>query len=185
MQTQGTLEQVQGTSLVVGTASGRLVTVTTTASTFVTLSGPLLGEITDGASADVRGHISGGTVAAAIVIVGPPFSGANTPRLVRVQGTVSDASTAGFTLITSSGTRVPVTTSGDTLVIVPHARPGQLPAGATIFAVGHAGPGGTLSAKAVAAVSQLPSGGQIGVHFNGSTRNCSPASIAAALSSGG
>jgi hypothetical protein len=180
-QAEGTLEQVNGSSLVIKTASGQPVTVTTTASTFVSMSGALLNDITDGASVDVRGHSSGGTIAAAIVTVGPPFSTVNPPGFVPVQGTVSDASTAGFTLVTSSGTRVPVTTSGDTLVVVPHASLGQLQADATIFALGHAGPHGTLSAKAVAAVSQLPPG----VHVGGRVRGCSPASIAAALVSGG
>ena len=157
-QADGTLEQVNGSSLVIQTASGQPVTVTTTASTFVSMSGALLSDITDGASVMVRGYSSGGTIAAAIVTVGQPFSAVNPPGFVPLQGTVSDASTAGFTLVTSSGTRVPVTTSDDTLVVVPHASPGQLQAGATIFAVGHAGPDGTLSARAVAAVSQLPSG---------------------------
>jgi hypothetical protein len=50
-----TLEQVNGSSLVVKTASGQPVTVTTTASTTVSLAGALLGDITDGASVIVRG----------------------------------------------------------------------------------------------------------------------------------
>ncbi len=176
-QATGTLEQVNGTSLVIKTAGGQPVTVTTTAATFVSMSGPLLSDITDGASVVVRGSSSGGTIAAAIVTVGQPFSAVNLPGFVPVQGTVSDASTAGFTLVTSSGTRVPVTTSGDTLVVVPHASLGQLQAGATIFAVGQAGPNGTLSARGVAEVIQLPAGG----HINVSVRNCSAASIAEAL----
>ena len=130
-QADGTLEQVNGSSLVIKTASGQPVTVTTTATTFVSMSGPLLGDITDGASVMVRGHSSGGTIAAAIVTVGQPFSAVNPPGFVPVQGTVADASTAGFTLVTSGGTRVPVTTSGGTLVVVPHASPGQLQAGAS------------------------------------------------------
>src|ERR1700734_2901901 len=55
-QAQGTLEQVNGARLVIKTASGQPVTVTTTASTFVSMSGPLLSDITDGASVMVRGH---------------------------------------------------------------------------------------------------------------------------------
>jgi hypothetical protein len=159
MQAQGTLEQVKGTSLVIGTASGQLATATTTASTFMSVSGPLLSDITDGASVDVRGHNSGATIAAAIVTVGPPFSAVNPRGFVPVHGTVSDASTAGFILVTSAGTRVRVTTSGATLVIVPHASVGQLQVGATIYAVGHVGPGGTLSVRGVAAITQLPSRG--------------------------
>jgi hypothetical protein len=177
-QADGTLEQVYGSSLVVKTAGGQPVTVTTTASTFVAMSGPLLSDITDEASVDVRGHSSDGTIAAAIVTVGQPFSAVNPPGFVPVQGKVSDASTAGFTLVTSGGTRVPVTTSSDTLVVVPHASPGQLQAGASIFAVGHAGPDGTLSAAGVAAITQLPTGEHLGV----SVRDCSPSSITEALS---
>ena len=114
-------------------------------------------------------------------------------------GRVSDASSAGFTVVTSGGTRVRVTTSGDTLVVVPHASLGQLQHGATIFAVGHAGPDGTLSAQAVAAVSQLPPGVPAGVHppagahlhisvhahVGGHGPGCSPSAIAAALLPGG
>jgi hypothetical protein len=155
------------------------VTVTTTAKTFVSMSGPLLGDITDGKSVVVRGSTSDGTIKAAIVTVGQPFSAVNPPGFVPVQGTVADASTAGFTLVTSSGTRIPVTTSGDTLVVVPHASPGQLQAGATIFAVGDAGPDGTLSARAVAAVSQLRSGAQ--AHIGVSVRDCSPSSVDEAI----
>ena len=161
---------MHGSSLVIKTASGQPVTVTTTATTFVTMSGALLGDITDGASVMVRGSSSNGTIKAAIVTVGQPFSAVNPPGSVPLQGTVSDASTAGFTLVASTGTRIPVTTSGGTLVVIPHASLGQLQAGATIFAIGHAGPDGTLTARAVAAVSQLPAGAHIGVK----TKDCSP-----------
>ena len=178
-QTDGILQQVNGTSLVIKTASGQPLTVTTSASTFVSASGPLLSDITDGASVDVRGSSAGGTIAAAIVTVGQPFSAVNPAGLVPVQGTVSDASTAGFTLITSSGTRIPVTTSGDTLVVVPHASPGQLQAGTTIFVLGQAGPDGTLSARGVAAITQFQSGATL--HVSTSVRDCSPASIAEAI----
>jgi hypothetical protein len=176
-QADGTLEQVNGNSLVIQTASGQRVTVTTTASTFVSMSGALLSDITDGASVMVRGSRSGGTIQAAIVTVGQPFSVVNPSGFVPLQGTVADANVAGFTLVTSTGTRVPVTTSGGTLVVVPHASLGQLQAGTPVFALGHAGPDGTLSARAVAAVSQLSSGPHIGV----SVKNCSPSSITEAL----
>jgi hypothetical protein len=176
-QANGTLEQVNGTSLVIKTASGHPVTVTTTASTSVNMSGPLLSDITDGASVMVRGTSSGGTINAAIVTVGQPFSAVNPPGFVPVRGTVSGATTAGFTLTTSSGSRIRVTTSGGTLVIVPHASLGQLQDGTTLFALGHAGPDGTLLARGVAAVSQLPSGQHIGV----SVKDCSPRSIDEAL----
>jgi Domain of unknown function (DUF5666) len=197
-QAAGTLEQVNGSSLVIKAASGQPVTVTMTASTLVSMSGALRSEITDGASVMVRGPRSGGTIAATIVTVGPPFSAVNPPGFVPVKGTVSEASSTGFTLITSGGTRIQVTTSGDTLVIVPHASLGQLRHGATIFAVGHAGPDGTLSARVVAAISQLPPGAPGGVHLPGAhlhisehmnvggpAHGCSPRVIAAALLPGG
>jgi len=190
---------VNGTSLVIRTASGRPATVTTTASTFVSMSGPLRSDITDGASVVVRGPRSGGTIDAVVVTVGPPFSAVSSPGFVSVRGTVSDASSAGFTLVTSTGTRVPVITNGDTLVVLPHASLGQLHHGATIFAVGHAGSDGTLPARAVAAVSQLPPGVPPGLHApagahlhisvhmrtRGHVRGCSPTAIAEALALGG
>ncbi len=178
-QADGTLEQVNGGSLVIRTASGQPVTVTTTATRFVSMSGPLLSDITDGASVMVRGSGSDGTIQAAIVTVGQPFSAVNPAGFVPVQGTVADASTAGFTLVTSSGTRIPVTTSGATLVVIPHASPGQLQVGATILAVGHAGPDGTLSATAVAGVAQLRSGPRLRVSVK--VKDCSPSSIDEAL----
>jgi hypothetical protein len=198
-QTTGRLEQVTGSSLVINTAGGQPVTVTTTASTFVSMSGALRSDIRDGAPVMVRGPRSGGAIAAVIVTVGPRFSAVASPGFVHVKGTVADVSSAGFTVITSSGTRVRVTTSGDTLVVVPHASLGQLQHGATIFAVGHAGPTGTLSAQAVAAVSQLPPGVPAGVHAlpgahlhisvhvhaRGHVPNCSPSAIASALLPGG
>ena len=177
-QADGTLQQVNGSSLVIKTASGQPVTVTTTASTFMNMSGPLLSDITDGASVMVHGHSSGGTFAAAIVTVGQPFSAVNPAGFAAVQGTVADASTAGFTLVTSGGGRVRVTTSGDTLVVIPHASPGQLQVGAAIFALGHAGPDGTLSAQAVAAIKQLGPGKP---HTSVSVKDCSHSSIVEAL----
>jgi hypothetical protein len=176
-QADGTLEQVHGSSLLIKPTSGQPVTVTTTATTFVSMSGMLLDDITDGASVMVRGSRSDGTIKAAIVTVGQPFSAVNPPGFVPLQGRVSDAGTAGFTLVTSSGTRIPVTTSSDTLVVIPHASLGQLQAGDAIFALGHAGPDGTLSATGVAAVSQLSPGRHISV----SVKDCSPSSIDEAL----
>src|SRR5215471_9188663 len=162
----GRLERVSGSSLVIKTASGQPVTVTTTPSTFVSMSGHLLSEVKDGAPVMVRGTRSGGGIAAVVITAGPPFSAVAPQGFIPVRGTVADASAGGFTVVTSNGTRVPVTISADTLVIVPHASPSQLHAGANIFAIGHAGPHGTLSARAVAAVSPLPPGGPIGGHLH-------------------
>ena len=186
---QGTLERVNGSSLVLKTASGQPVTVTTTPSTLMSVSGPLRSEIRDGASVMVRGSRSGGTISAAIITVGQPFRAVSPSGMVPVQGTVSDASAGGFTLVTPDGTRIRVTTSGGTLVVVPHARLSQFRAGATTFAVGHAGPDGTLPAKAVTQVVQLPSEGPFGLnpvlHVGMHVRSCSPSAIAAALTPGG
>ena len=190
----GTLQQVNGNSLVVKTASGQPVTVTTTPSTLVSMSGHLLSEIKDGAPVVVHGTRSGGAIAAVVIAAGPPFSAVAPQGFIPVRGTVADASAAGFTVVTSDGTRVPVTISADTLVIVPHAGLGQLHTGANIVAIGHAGPHGTLSARAVAAVSPLPTGGPIGGHLHlhvgmrarggGHGPGCSPGAIAAALVGG-
>jgi hypothetical protein len=69
-----TLAQMNGTSLVIKTASGQPMTVTTTASTMVSVSGALLSDITNGASIAVAGPSSDGTIAATHVVVGWPQS---------------------------------------------------------------------------------------------------------------
>jgi hypothetical protein len=180
-QADGTLEQVNGSSLVIKTASGQPVTVTTTASAIVGLAGAALSDITDGAPVRVTGTGSDGTVAAALVTIGLSTRKRPTPPpgVVTVQGTVSDASAAGFTIVTPAGARVRVTTSAGTVVTVIHASLDQLPIGASAFAIGHAGSGGTLSAKGVLVVSHLPAGVQVGMKV----RDCSPASVADALGS--
>jgi hypothetical protein len=178
-QAHGTLEQVNGSSLVIKTASGQPVTVTTTASAIVGLAGAPLSAITDGAAVRVTGTGSDGTVAADLVTIGglSTHRRPTPPGMAVVQGTVSDARAAGFTIVTSAGTRVPVTTSGGTVVAVIHAGLGQLPIGASAFVIGYAGSGGTLSAKGVLVVSHLPAGVQVGMKV----RDCSPASVADAL----
>jgi hypothetical protein len=198
-QAVGTLEQVNGTSLVIKTASGQSVTVTTTATTNENVSFAPLSDITDGAYVIVTGHNSDGTievsdVPASQVVVGLPpgtpaglLHGPGLPHgpqgIVAVTGTVSDASAAGFTVITSTGTQVPVTTPSDTAVQLPDASLSQLQTGAKTLAVGHAGPDGTLSAINVL---QSPYAGPTTYMGRG---GCSPSSIegavTAALSSGG
>ena len=171
-QAGGTLEQVNGSSVVIKTASGQPVTVTTTATTKVTASGALLGDITDGAAVLVAGTGSNGTITADLVFVNGPAS-LNIPGTVTVRGTVSDVTTAGFTVITSGGTRVRVTTSGGTSVTVFHASLGQLQAGGSTVVIGRAGPDGMLSALGVVQPPTWPGG----AHTSVSMRNCSPASI--------
>jgi hypothetical protein len=182
----GTLEQVNGSSLVIKTASGQPVTVTTTASTFLAMSGPLRSDITDGASVTVGGPSSDGTIGALFVSVGNPAR--SHPRvpssIVVVKGTVSNASAAGFTVVTSGGTRVPVMTSGDTTVNIPNARPDQLPIGASAFALGRAGRDGTLSARAVAVIQPVQQG-NIHANVQVHVKNCSAASIDNAFAFGG
>jgi hypothetical protein len=183
----GTLEQVNGTSLVIRTASGKAVTVTTATSTKVSVAGALRADITDGASIIVLGPRSGGTIAAANVTVTDAAS-LNQLTLtppsgwVAASGTVADASTAGFTVVTSGGTRVPVTTTGGTFVVVQDASLGQLrdgaASGAVTTAVGRPGAGGTLSALGVV---QQPAKSQFQVHFSVKVNGCPPATLAAAL----
>ncbi len=178
-QADGTLEQVNGTSLVIATASGQPLTVTMSASTRVSLSGAPLSDITDGASVTVAGPSSDGTIAAGLVVVGGRLTLTLTlPGIVVVRGKAADVSSAGFTVVTSAGTRVPVTTTGSTVAAVFGAPLDQLRAGASTIAVGYAGPGGTLSAVAVFEAIALyhPSpGGQ--AHTSVTVGNCSPTAI--------
>jgi hypothetical protein len=203
----GTLEQVNGSSLVIKTASGQPLTVTTTAATEageVGASGSLQGDIMDGAPVTVWGPSSGGTIAAFGVIIANPAQQhpQPPPGMVVVKGTVADAGTAGFTVVTADGTRVPVTTSGDTSVSVLNASLGQFPVGASILALGSAGPDGTLSAVGVVAILALPpaappvglpGGPQLHAQVHVQTRargqvhvkNCSPAAVDEVLAAGG
>jgi hypothetical protein len=178
-QASGTLEHVNGTSLVIETASGQPVTVTTTAATTLSLTGRQLTGIPDGIPVFVAGASSGGMIAASLVIERPSFAVRMAPQFTTVRGTVTDASAAGFTVVTSGGTRVPVTTSGVTVVSVFGVRPDQVPIGATVDAVGHAEPDGTLQATMGAAIVQRPSGPQIGAQYHGTAHGCTPASLLA------
>lgn len=172
-QAQGPLVKRVGNLLVIRTANARELTLTTTERTFVSASGALLDDITDGASVMVRGYRSVGTMRAAIVTVGQPFSAVGPTGFVALQGTVSDRSPIGFDLETSTGDHVKVTTSPHTLVIVPRAKLSQLETGTPIFALVTMGPDGTTWARAIAAVSQFSSGKHISI----SVKNCSPNAI--------
>jgi len=182
----GTLEQVSGRRLVIGTAGGHQVTVTTTASTRVTIAGVLLRLVTDGAPVIVLGPRSGGTIAAASVTVGPPPGGHGNgtlrvtppPGWAVARGAVADASGAGFTVVTSGGTRIPVTTTGGTKVVVPDASLGQLQPGITTVAVGRARSDRALTA---AGVLQQPAGSSLQVQFSVPVRGCPRAALAGAL----
>jgi hypothetical protein len=171
-QAAGTLERVNGGSVVIKTASGQPVTVTTTATTTLNAAGALLNDITDGARVLVAGTRSGAVISADLVAVGGNPSLA-IPGVVVASGTVADAGAAGFTVVTPAGTRTPVTTSGGTDVTVFNASPGQLQAGASTIAIGHPGPDGTLSALAVLQPPTWPRGARTTV----TVKDCSPASI--------
>jgi hypothetical protein len=184
-QANGTLERVNGNGVVVKTASGQLVTVTTTAATKIGASGALLSDITDGATVTVAGTSSGGAVAADLILAGYK-SFMNIPGITVVQGTVSDVGTAGFTVVTSAGTRVPVTATGSTDVVVVDASLGMLRVGGQTLVVGHAGPDGTLSALGLVQPPDWPAGAHGEAHIGVSS--CSHTSInheIMALASGG
>lgn len=172
-QADGTLERVNGANVVIKTASGRLVTVTTTETTRLAASGALLGDIMDGAAVTVAGTSSDGTLAADFVVVSANPPSLTVPGVVTVRGTVADAGAAGFTVVTSASTRVPVTTSGATAVTVSHASLSQLQDGGRTMAIGHPGPDGTLSALAVLQPPNWPTG----AHATLSVRNCSSTAI--------
>ena len=181
----GTLERVNGRSLVIKTGGGQAVTVITKGSTKETVAGPLPGDITDGAPVIVLGPRSGGTVRAVSATVGLPPVGTGKgslkqtppPGWVSVRGTVADASSAGFSVMTPDGSRVRVVTSSSTFVVVPRASLSQLRAGVTTVAVGYAGGHRMLSALGV--VQEPP--GSIQVHINIAARGCSQASLASAI----
>lgn len=172
----GTLEQVSGTSLLIKTANGQQVSVTTATATNVTVGLAPLSDITDGASVVVGGRESGGTLAARTVGIGPlPSKGrVVTPfGLIVTQGTVADASTGGFTVVTSDGTRVGVTTSNETNVSLLHASLSQLHAGVRTIAIGRIGPDGTLAA------TEVLQPGLRGAKWE--VKGCSPGSIRTAI----
>lgn len=177
----GTLEQVNGSSLVLKMAGGRPVAVTTTPSTKVSVAGPLRRDITDGATVVVLGPRSGQTIAAASVTITSSLRGLSVSPpsgWVAAIGTVSDAGPAGFTVVTPGGGRVPVTTSGSTFVNVSQASLGQLKAGALTVVVGRPAADGTLAAAGL--LQQSPGSG-IQVQFHIRLSGCPPASLAAAL----
>ena len=187
-QVTGTLEQVNGSSLVVRTSSGQSVTVTATAATRINLSSASLSDITDGSPVRVNGVEANGMIAAQKVAVGEPTSPGNgktpppgtqplkqtteqvAPGSTIVQGTVTDATSAGFSVDTSAGAQIPVTTSDTTLIVVNNASVSELQIGADTIVIGYAGPDGSLSAVGMA---QVPSTGKVQFSIDG----CSAAAV--------
>jgi hypothetical protein len=204
--TSGTLDRVNGTSLVLKIPDGAPVTVTASASTKVTrqVTGSI-GDIADGAQVIVRGTGSDGTIAAQNISIAvlpklprPPHPG-HRRGLIRTRrgavgqggiaiGTVADASAGSFTVVMPGGLRVPVTTSGSTTVLtLASASLSQLQAGELIVAVGSVAPDGALAAATVEQGTQLP---QVVQRGNGIAKlprlGCSPSAVAtAALLSAG
>jgi hypothetical protein len=173
--TSGTLEQVNGTSLVVKTPAGQRVTVTTSASTAVNreVTGSVR-DITDGMHVIVHGTYAEGRIAARSVGIGVapklPIPGGGRPKPADRRfpapvwgqsgfaiGTVQNASDRGFTVVMAGGIRAPVTTSGSTTVFtLASASLSELKTGEYIVAVGSAGPDGTLAAATVEEGTSLP-----------------------------
>jgi hypothetical protein len=146
--------------MVLRTASGTAVTVSTSDATEITrLVNGTVGDITNGAHVLVRGDAAndGKTIAAASVGIMPgavnPARGLDDriPALRgHANGTVADAGDDGFTVVRSDGTRVHVTTSSSTTVTKQvDATVGDLERGKFTVAVGNADPNGTFNATSV------------------------------------
>jgi hypothetical protein len=197
--TSGTLEQIDGTQLIVKTPGGQTVTVTTNSHTTVSteITGSL-SDITDGMQVIVRGIPQGTTLAAQNVLANmaqlpsdqgrpsgkipePPKAG---PGPGIAAGTVSDVHAGGFTVTRLAGGQVHVTTSAATVVdTLTPGRVGQLRTGVHLIAVGQPGPDGTLAASTVEQGATLPS---IEVPPSRSaTGTCDPSAVASALALGG
>jgi hypothetical protein len=158
----GTLARVSGADLILTTASGNAVTVTTSSSTKITreVTGSLA-DIIDGAHVIVRGTTSGTQLAAASVVIGsgsaprlPSLPGGSLGNVLLrsgfANGTVTGAGSGGFTVVEQDGTRLPVTTSSSTAVSkLVDAALSRLKTGEFTTVVGTKGPGGTLAATTV------------------------------------
>jgi hypothetical protein len=162
--TGGTLASVNGSTLIIRTADGSLVTVTTSGNTKVVREvAGTLGDITDGTPVTVFGTNSGGTIDARSVALrngaasslgklpaSPTGHGGLSLQLGLASGTVSDATGSGFTVDEPGGSRVQVTTSSATTVLtLVTTSIGALETGKLTSAVGAPGPDGTLAATMV------------------------------------
>lgn len=182
-QATGTLERTDGSSAVIKLASGQLVTVTTSPATRMSTFGTLSGDVTDGAAVIVVGGTENGTLDANFINVGFRLP-ARELNGSEVQGTVADAGSGGFTVVTATGARVRVALMSITEVNVAEASVAQLHVGAGTIAVGHLGPDGTLSGQLI--IQPLPSVGTQGVRVT--VKNCSGSAIddeITALAAGG
>lgn len=160
----GTLTSVSGSTLTIRAGDGSPVTVTTAADTEVVreIAGTL-SDIADGTPVTVFGTNSGETIDAKSVALrngaasslgklpaSPPGHGGLSLQIGLASGTVTDATSSGFTVDEPDGSRVQVTTSPATTVLtLVTSSIGQLEAGQLTSAVGTPGPNGTLAAAMV------------------------------------
>lgn len=184
----GTLEQRNGSDLVIET-SGRSVTITTSPSTRMIGSEGIgtLGDITDGAQVTVDGTDTHGTITATTVTVGAtdkvkPFEPPQPSGPPLTVGTVTDAYTGGFTVVDPDGTSVAVTTTSSTTVITLRTLTvQQLRIGGFTVIVGNTpGHGGTLVAGAVEQVPHPISFPQGPVPGKDKGAACSPENVVTA-----
>lgn len=152
----GTLESVDGASLVLRTPMGAAVTVSTSDSTAITrVVNGALSDITDGAHVFVRGEgTDGDKIAASSVAIMP--TSVDPPRIGvpglggHANGTVADAGSGGFTVVRSDGSRVQVTTSSSTAVTKQvDTTLNELEKGKFTVAVGNADAKGEMTASSV------------------------------------
>jgi hypothetical protein len=122
--TSGTLQQVNGSDLVIMTADGQSVPITTSSSTNVGREATgSLDDIRDGTQVIVNGAESDGSIAAATVGVGAVGAVKMAPANLGLSkgglaaGTVADVESGGFTVVEPNGTHVAVATGGSTTVV--------------------------------------------------------------------
>jgi hypothetical protein len=165
----GTLESVSGSRIVVRTGAGKLITVTASGSTQITrqVVRPL-SDVKNGVQVfvDGSGSASGATIAAQSIALLPRLANGPKPppaRLVgrpdlgrllaqrgHAAGTVTDAGSAGFTVVEPGGHRVRVTTTSATTVIEQaNATAAELQKGKLTVAVGTPQANGTLAAASI------------------------------------
>jgi hypothetical protein len=186
----GTVERVNGASLVLRTPGGQRLTVTTSEASVV--SREVTGSVSDirgGQRVFLRGIYARGRITAFSISIGVArdLPAHRIGRLTRARarpwigaGTVRDAVGGSFILVTPGGARVPVTASDSAAVFtLAGAGLSQARAGEYVVAVGKAGPGGTLQAATVEEGASLPHDRSNGIsRFPGI--GCRPSTIAAA-----
>jgi hypothetical protein len=196
--TSGTLEQIDGTQLVVQTWDGQTVTVTTSGSTTVRAEAAgSVSDITDGTSVIVHGTPQDTTLAAQNVLANLaqllPHGGRRSGRIPpphavkqrpAIAGTASEVHAGGFTVTQQGGPPVHVTTSAATVVdTLVAASFGQLRTGVRVIAVGQSAPDGDLAASTVEQGATLP---QIKTPPSRSAAGtCAPSGVASAIAMGG